>query len=300
MKKQLYYIGLYMVQGMRLLWRNRFYSLVTGVVVSLLLFVVYVFAAMSAHTAEAARKVDDRLVVTALIAQNKDYESEVSPSELSAQVKEVDNVKAVKIVTEQETQRRFLDNVRNLRSAPAPYIFNEALEISVHDVDSMKQVRDQVAALDGVERADYLADLVKKLTAVSSYLEEVALGGAVLLAIVALLVVMAVVRTSIHSEQHSVATMAAVGGSTWTIAAPLIIHMLAIILVATTLACVAGWWVDPQLGGQLGRSISNLPEWLQTGRSFSLFQLWPPMALASAAAVSIIVAYGTFRYTRNV
>jgi cell division protein FtsX len=299
MSKQRYYLTLYFRQGMELLWRNRFWSVVTGLVISLLLFVVYVSFAMSAHTAAAAKKVDDRLVITALIAQDKEFRSITPPEALRTRVAQLPNVKSVRIVSEKETQKRFLDNVKGLQSPPSSHIFNDGLEISVYDVQRMAQVRDEVARIPGVQRADYLAELARKLTAVSGYLEQASLGATLLLGFVALLVVTAVVRTSIHSEQRSVATMTAVGGSVWTIAAPLIIHMIAIVLVSATIACLGGWLIDPHLGGSFGKTIRNLPAWLQTGRAYSLFELWPPMVLVSSLVVSLIVAYGTRKYARQ-
>ena len=289
-----------MLQGMRLLNRNRFWSVITGVVISLLLFVVYIMVATAAHTSQAAQRVDDQLVVTALITQDTEkYKSVVNANSLADQASKLPYVKDVHVVSEKEAQQRFVRNIRDLKSAPATWVFAEALEISVTDTSKMAAVRSEVLELPGVEQATYLEDLVKKLSAVSDYLERMALIGAILLSLVAIMVVMAVVRTAIHSEQHSVATMSSVGGSLWSITAPLLVHLLTVTLIASLIACVAGWWVDPRIAASFGENVRNLPEWLITGRAYGLLQLWPAFALGACAAVGSIVCYGTWRYTRT-
>lgn len=295
-----YYSKLYFLQGMRLLNRNRFWSVITGVVIALLLFVVYIMVATAAHTRQAAERVDDQLVVTALIEQNsKNYKSVVNASSLAKQVEALPYVQSVHVVSETEAQKRFMRNLRDLKTAPAAWVFAEALEISVTDTDKMAQVRSQVLKLPGVEQATYLEDLVKKLSAVSDYLRRMALIGAALLTLVAVMVVMAVVRTAIHSEQHSVATMSSVGGSLWSITAPLLVHLLTVTLIASLIACIAGWWVDPRIAASFGENVRNLPQWLITGRAYGMLELWPAFALGACLAVGSIVCYGTWRYTRR-
>jgi cell division protein FtsX len=295
-----YYVRLYLAQGVRLLSRNRFWSVITALVVALLLFVVYVMVAAAAHTREAARKVDDQLVVTAIVSQDpKTYKSVVPASQLAEQVRRIPNVRAIHVVSEEETRSRFVKSFKGLKTPPAVWVFQEALEISVTDTSKMEQVRASVMRLRGVDQATYLEALVKKLTAVSGYLERMALFGALLLGAIAVMLVMAVVRTAIHSEQRSVATMSAVGGSLWAIAAPLLVHLLIVTVLASLVACVAGWWIDPQIGSSVGGSIKNLPEWLRTGRAYGLLELWPLFALGASLAVSIIVCWGTWRYARR-
>jgi len=296
----IYYTKLYFLQGMRLLNRNRFWSYITGVVIALLLFVVYIMVSTAAHTSQAASKVDDQLVVTALLAQNSEnYKSTVDAKKLAGQVEKLPYVKSVHIVSEKEAQQRFVRNMRDLKSAPAAWVFAEALEISVTDTTKMAQVRSEVLKLPGVDQATYLEDLVKKLSAVSNYLRQMALIGAALLALVAVMVIMAVVRTVIHSEQHSVATMSSVGGSLWAITAPLLVQLLTVTLIASLIACLAGWWVDPRISASFGSNVRNLPEWLVTGRAYGLLQLWPSFALGAGLVVSLIVFYGTWRYAKR-
>lgn len=297
----MYYGKLYFLQGMRLLWRNRFWSAVTGIVISLLLFVVYVMVATAAHTHQAAAKVQDQLVVTAILKQDTtSYRSIVPAQSLASQIRQMPEVKNVHVVSESEARKRFLRNIKDLRAAPAAWVFSEALEIAVRNPADMAQVRDSVLKLQGIEQATYLEELVKRLTAVSDYLRRMALVGALLLSLIAVMVVMAVVRTAIHSEQHTVATMSSVGGSLWTIQAPLLVQLLAVTLAASLVACLAGWWIDPKIGSSFGQNISNLPTWLLTERSYGLLALWPAFAAGAGLAVASIVCYGTWRYTRPV
>ncbi len=315
MRRQAHYLALYFEGGLRQLWRGRFSSAVLFVAVSLLMFAVYTFVAMSEHTRQAARKVDDRLVVTAILAQDSQLATKVpgappapaattpadpSPGavKLRSEALRIPNVRSVRIVTKQENRARFLENIGKLRAVPAAYIFPEALEVSVQDVKQMAPVRDAVARLGGVRQATYLGELVRKLTAVSGYLQRAALYGAILLGIVAAAVLMLVVRAAMHQERRSVQTMSSVGGSPMTIAAPLLVQTLLVTAAACALACLAGWWIDPQLGSTFSQSIHDLPAWLKTGRAFGLFELLPAMALAACSAVALIVAYGTMRYAR--
>jgi len=301
MDSGMYYGRLYFLQGMRLLWRNRFWSVVTGVVISLLLFVVYVMIATAAHTHQAASKVQDQMVVTAILKQdNTSYRSIIPATSLASQIRQMPDVRSVHVVSEQEARTRFLRNIKDLKAAPATWVFSEALEISVKNPAKMSMVRDQVLKMQGIEQATYLEELVKRLTAVSDYLRRMALIGALLLTLIAGMVVMAVVRTAIHSEQHTVATMSSVGGSLWTITAPLLVQLLTVTLIASLIACLAGWWIDPQIGSSFGQNIANLPSWLLTSRAYGLLSLWPLFALGAGSAVASIVCYGTWRYTRPV
>lgn len=295
----LYYILLYFKQGTRLLWRNRFWSVITLTVMTLLLFVVYVMLSMSAHTTTAAKRVDDRLTITAIIAQNANFVSVKPTGELANRVRSLNDVKSVRIISEAESRSVFLKNIGNLRQPPDVKVFFEALEISVTDTKKIDQVKTSVAAIPGIQSASYLGELVKKLTAVSSYLQRIALYGAILLSLVAILVVMAVVRTSVHAEKKSVETMSNVGGSHWSVSAPLLVHLGIVTTIAAVLACIGGYAIDPQIGSGFGESVRNLPDWLRTGRSYGLFTLLPILWAASAAAVSVIVIMGTRRYMRS-
>ena len=300
MSTNLHYLRLYVTQGMKLMWRSKLLSVIMGLVVGLLLFAVYVMVAASEHTREAARKVDDQLVVTAIIKQDDTrYRSVVDAERLAVQVRALPHVKKVHVVTEQETRDRFVRNFTGLRSAPATWVFQEALEISVTDTAKMSEVRDRVARMRGVEQATYLEELVKKLTAVSGYLQRMAFGGAMLLAVIAAFVVMLTVRSAMDAEKRSVQTMASVGGSAWTIIAPLLVHLLTVTTIASVVACVAGWWADPKIGTSLSDGLSNLPEWLRTGRAYGLMELWPLLAGVAGAAVTVIVCTVTWRQVRG-
>jgi cell division protein FtsX len=281
-----------------LLWRNRFWSLLLGFVICAVLLLVYEFAAMSSHVSTAAEQVDDRLVVTALIAQDDQYKSVVAPEKLAAQVRALPEVTAVRVVDETETRRRFLQSVGDLHAKPAVRIFNDALEISVDDVEHVAGVRDRVRNMQGVQSATYLDDVVKSLSKLSSGLRNLALYVAIAMAAFAAVLVTAVVRTSIHFERRSVETMSAVGGSTWTIALPLIVHVLCVTLIATALACAAGYVADPMMIRAAFGS-SQLPDWLDTGRAFGLFELFPVLFAGAAASVTTIVSWATFRYARH-
>lgn len=300
MKKYGYYFWLYLLRGTQMVWRNLFSSITLVLVLSLLLFVVYIFTAMSVHTHKAADKVQSQLVITATIKQDpKTYRSLTDPRELVQKIQSIPGVKGTRIISEEETRERFLKNVQGLKAKPAAYIFQEAIEISVDDVNRMKPIQEQVQKMPGVDKVNYLAEIAEKLTAVSSYIKGIALGGAVLLTLIAIFVVIAVVRSTVHQEERAVTTMASVGGSWWTIAFPLMINMFLLVLVSGLIASVAGWYVDPQLGGTLGKNIANLPEWLRTGRAFSFGTLLPLLVLGASLITSLIVSWSTFRYSKN-
>lgn len=295
--RHLYYLGLYCKQGLALLWRNRFLSLVSGLVVGSLLVVVYAALVLSAQTRMALEKVDDHLTVAATIKQDsQSFRSVVPPQQLARQVQALPLVKEVRVISEEENRDILLRNVKNLKTKPALYLFPETLEIKVHDVERIEEVKQQVERLPGIQHAEYLAALVSKLTSLSQNLKRYALYVPVLLALIAALVVMAMVRAAIHAERRSVETMASVGGSTWTIAAPLVVHMVTVTVIASTAACLLGWWLDPYLGNLA--SSDQAPEWLRIGRAYGLLSLWPALTLASCAAVTAIVAYGTWRHAR--
>lgn len=299
LRRRLEFAWLYTQQGVALVERNRFPSVVTGTVITLLLTLVYVFAAINAHTREAGRKVDDRLVITATVAQDDHYKDLVPVGQLAARIRALPNVKAVRVLSRQEVRQTFLRAAGDLKTPPAAYIFNEILEVSVRHVSRIDQTNNQIKKLYGIEQSTYLQKLVEKLTAVSNYLERAALYAAILMALVAVLVVMLTVRSAIHAERRSVEISASVGGSPWAIAAPHVAHALIITLVATFIACIIGYQIDPSLGSSFGQSVQNLPSWLRTGRAYGLLELFPVMALATGSAVTLIVVWGTFRYARR-
>lgn len=299
MRRNAYYLGLYCTQGVKLLWRNRFWSMTTLIVMSLLLSVVYVVAALQAHTEEASRRVDDRLVITAVVAQDDQYRSVVDALVLKGSVEKIPFVREVRVVTEEETRRRFLENVKGLQTDPDAAVFTEALEVSVTETSKMEDVQTQIKRISGVQDATYLGELVKRLTAVTDYIRTIAMFGVIFLTLISFLVVMSVVRVSIHSERRSVQTMASVGGSLMTIALPLLVQMTLVTLAACSVASLMGWWVDPQLGSAFGGAIRNLPDWLQTGRAYGPFALFPYMFGGAVLSVAMIVMWGTWRYVRS-
>lgn len=295
----MYYSRLYVGRGLKLLVRNRMWSLICLVVITALLFSVYVMVSANALTKQAAAKVDDQLVVTAFIKQDtEDYKSVVPAQDLAVQAQAIPGVKSVRVVSEEETRERFKENLKNLKTLPAAWVFQEALEIRVTDSSNMEQVRQGALRLDGIESATYLKSLVKKLTVVSGYLQRLVLGGALLSGFLAILIVVAVVRVALASEERSIAIMASIGGSSWSIITPLLVYMLVITIAASLLASLGGYVVEPHISGSFGRT-EDLPDWLRTERSFGLLELWPFLAVGSMAVVSAIVIPSVKRYIKR-
>lgn len=294
-----YYLRHYAGHGLRLLWRNRVWTVLLGVVMVLLLTLCYLLAALSEHARQSAQRIDDNLLVTAIVAQDESGQSLTPAVQLQRELAPLPGIKSLRVVGREEARQRFVRNVKDLQAVPSVDAFPEALEIRVQDVASIRQVRDRVAAWPGIEQASYLGELAERLTAVSGYVRTAAWVLVGVLGLVSLLVLMAVVRAQVLSERGTLQTMASVGASSWVIALPMAIHLLLVALAASLLACLAGYWVDPYLTGALGAG-RDLPEWLNTGRAFAFLTPLPALLALSFTAVTLVLTHGVRRHTRRI
>jgi cell division transport system permease protein len=293
-----YYLRHYSTHGMRLLWRNRVWTMLLGVVMVLLLTLCYMLAALSQHARDSAQRIDDNLLITAIVAQNQSGASITPAEQLQKEISSIIGVRSVRVVDRAEARNRFVSNVKNLEAVPSVDAFPQALEIKVSDVKQIRAVRDQVAKWPGIEQASYLGEIAERLTAMSGYVRTGAWVMVVILGMVSLLVLMAVVRAQVLSEQGTLETMASVGASSWVIALPMAVHLMLIAFIASLVACLAGYWIDPHLTGAMAAS-GKLPQWLDTGRAFGFMQLLPALLALSFTAVAVVLGHGVRSHTRR-
>lgn len=291
-----YYLRHYCGHGMRLLWRNRVWTALLGAVMVLLLSLCYLLAALSQHARQSAERIDDNVIITAIVAQAEDGSSITPADQLQRELSGLAAVKSVRVVSREEARTRFMKNVKDLDAIPSVDAFPEALEIRVSEADRLTEVRNRVAAWPGVEQASYMGELAQRLTSMSSYVRTGAWVLVAILGFVSLLVLMAVVRAQVISEKGTLETMASVGASSWVIALPMAAHLLAVALLASIIACLVGFWVDPYLTGAMAGS-GELPDWLNTGRAYSFMELLPVLLGLSSAAVAAVLFHGVRRHT---
>lgn len=89
-----------------------------------------------------------------------------------------------------------------------------------------------------IDEIDYLQKrpVIERLSTVSSYIERIGVGVAVVLALIAILVIFNAIKLAIYNSKEEISTMKLVGASNWFVRGPFIIHGALYGLVASSIS----------------------------------------------------------------
>ena len=177
-----------------------------------------------------------------------------------------------------------------------PTILPASIRVELTDIDLHQSVRFRLEQRTGtVRQVATAAESIEQLQSLSSVLNVLGLGMAVVLGVAAVVLIANTIRLAIYARRDEVSIMKLVGASNWFIRVPFLLEGMIEGLVGAALAVFVVW-----LGA------TNLAE---AGQSFALFRLdvgqqfffrWGLMFLVFGAAAGVVGSMlGLSKYLRD-
>lgn len=285
------YSMLHARRGLRLLWRRRGASAGFAVLCMVVSFVVYMSISLNAHAKASAAKVSAITEVTATIESTAKGKPALPLRRIAEQAQAIPGVTAVHTLTQQQAERAFATQAPEAYAGQSSSMFRAVVVAHVTHPSDLASVSRTLRHMHGIEQATYPLALARQAVAVGGWLSLAAtiIAGLGILGLVGGLV--AITQAAVRAERGVLVTIRSVGAGTTALAAPIMVQLAVIVLVAATIASLAGWVLDPIVGS----GNAGLPAWLRTGRAYGLFGLWPWLTLS----VLLIVETLTFVMVRR-
>ncbi|CAN5740717.1 permease-like cell division protein FtsX [soil metagenome] len=196
----------------------------------------------------------------------------------------------------QEYQQIFANDPDMLDALRNPALLPASIRIELNDIDLYQSVElrlQQQSQL--VQKISSAAQEIEQISAVSSVLNLLGIGLAVVLGISAVILIANTIRLAIYARRDEVEIMKLVGASNWFIRVPFLLEGLIEGLVGASLAVFSVWVASRNLAGAAqGIDLINL----QLQNSF--FLRWGVVFLLFGAAAGVVGSLlGLSRYLRE-
>lgn len=220
--------------------RNGWLSVAATLIMILTLFTISMFFILSFILTSSIRMINEKMDVSVYL-DDKANMQEVNSLKIrlsnSMNVKEVRYIskdEALKIYREKNKSRQELLEAFSTKENPLP----ASLEIKVSDPSKMDEI---VTVLEEnqykpiVSKISYHEnrDIIKKLTAVTSYVRKVGITLIVIFIAIAILVIFNTIRIAIYARRDEIEIMKLVGATNWFIRGPFIFEAMFYGIIAT-------------------------------------------------------------------
>jgi hypothetical protein len=275
----------YAADGVRLLWRRRSSSAQFGCKALLALLAVNTVLIVSAHVRESVRRLVSDTQITAPLRQQPDGAPAASPAAVAAAVRALPHVAGVVVLSQQQTHALIQARDPALADAVGASQFPVELEVRADSAARVAKVAAAVGRERGVLQAGtiYAGALTGQIGTLAHWVSaHQALLTGLLVALSALALIPAAI-SAVAAERSTLRTIRMLGADLAALTIPIVVALTLVAALAATLACLAGWLLDPAFARG-----SGLPGWLASGRSYSLLELWPATAGAAVGATAVL------------
>lgn len=203
--------------GFQNFWRNGLLSVATTLVLTLTLFTVSVFVAITLLANAAVQSINSRIDVVVY------FNDEVSESEIDniqTEVKNLSSVRETTYLSKEDALNKWIANTEDesLKNAitaennPLP----RSLEVKITDPQRTQEVADyfnQDRIKPSVHRVRYNKEVIDKVVRYTSAFKKIGLGLVVIFVIISIFVVFNTIRLAIYSRRDEIEIMHLVGAT---------------------------------------------------------------------------------------
>lgn len=222
--------------------RNFSLSLASISCISITLVVVSLALLVAFNVENFSNKVGDNVTIVTYLTLGA---TEDDIKEFEDKLGKIDNIKDdYKKQTPQErkealvAENDFLSSVGTLIENEEE-VFHYRYDLNVNNVKMIKETRDELIALDIVDRAEYGDETVTRMINLFDYAGKVSIVVAVVLMFVTSFLIVNTIKLTIFSRRREISIMRVVGASNMTIKNPFIIEGFIIGLLGSVLPVVA-------------------------------------------------------------
>ena len=204
--------------------KNGIMSFATIISLTATLIIVGMFLLISLNINFFLNDIESQLVA---IAYLKDDISEENINKLIQDTSELQGVKDVRYISKEEAFQRLREDLSEHEDMLAGIPENPlpaSIEILVTETDFLEEIAFQLNQYNGIEEVNYGGQLTKNLILVFDFVRNTGLAIISLLIFIAVLIMVSVIKISVHSRHEEIEIMSLVGATSWFIRWPFIIE----------------------------------------------------------------------------
>lgn len=214
--------------GFQNFWRNGLLSIATTLVLTLTLFTISIFVAISILASAAVQSINSRIDV---VVYFNDSVSEQNILNIKENVKSLASVRDVTYISKEEALSKWISSTddQSLKNAittdnnPLP----RSLEIKIADPTKTQEVADyfnQESMKPLVHRIRYNKEVIDKLVRYTSAFKKIGLALVVIFVIISIFVLFNTIRLAIYSRRDEIEIMQLVGATSSFIRWPFVVE----------------------------------------------------------------------------
>lgn len=203
--------------GFQNFWRNGLLSVATTLVLTLTLFTVSVFVAITLFANAAVESINSRIDV--VVYFNDDI-TDLDITKIEQEVKALPNVRETTYISKDEALNKWVAKTedQSLKNAIAPENnpLPRSLEVRIADPQRTQEVADyfnQDRIKPSVHRVRYNKEVIDKVVRYTSVFKKIGLGLVVIFIIISIFVVFNTIRLAIYSRRDEIEIMQLVGAT---------------------------------------------------------------------------------------
>lgn len=231
-------LGKQFKEGITGLWRNRVMSLASISSVTAVLLVLGLSLAIIINVNSITEYVESSVEIKAFLVDNLDS-SRVET--IGARIRQMEGVKEITFETKEEALEKYKEQLgsnKNLLEGlegennplPSSYI------VKVEEPNTIGDIADRIAVLDGVEEVRYGKDIVDKLLKLTNVIRVVGTVLVCILAFISIFIISNTIKLTVLARKKEISIMKFIGATDGFIRLPFIIEGLVLGLMGAALA----------------------------------------------------------------
>lgn len=216
--------------------KNGIMSLATVISLTATLIIVGMFLFISLNIHHFLANLESQLIAVAYL---RDEFSEEEVNKLLLDVSELKGVKEVQYISKDDAFQKLKDDLVGHEDVLAGIPDNPlpaSIEIMVSETSFLEDIALQLEQYSGIEEVNYGGQLTKNLILVFDFIRKTGFTIIFVLVFIAILIMVSVIKISVHSRQKEIEIMALVGATSWFIRWPFIIEGFLKGLISSVLA----------------------------------------------------------------
>jgi len=218
--------------------KNGIISFATIISLTATLIIVGMFLLIYFNISVLLNDMESQLVVIAYLEEEF---SEEGINKLVQDASELQGVKEARYISKEEAFQNLRDDLSEheeilagIQENPLP----ASIEIIVIESEFLENIAFQLEQYSGVEEVNYGGQLTRNLILVFDFVRKTGLAIISVLTFVAILIMVSVIKISVHSRQQEIEIMSLVGATSWFIRWPFIIEGFLKGLLSSTVAVI--------------------------------------------------------------
>lgn len=199
-------------------------SLATVISLTAALIIVGMFLLLSININNFLSNTESQFVAVAYL---KDGLSDEQVNKLVQDTKDLQGVKQVKYVSEEEAFEKLKEDLSEHEEVLAGIIENplpSSIEIMVTESMFLEDIAFELNQYNEIEEVNYGGQLTKNMMLVFDFVRKTGIAIISILIFIAILIMVSVIKISVHSRHEEIEIMALVGATSWFIRWPFIIE----------------------------------------------------------------------------